>query len=298
MKPIFSRETVVERRQPFIRWSAVLAGAALALGLWNLLNLVFVGGALTAIDPDEIDHIRAFGIGTGIGSVLAPLIAMFIGGLVAGRLAGFYDDRVTAGHGAVVWAISSVLGLVIMAVVAGSLADKRAISAHANVAPPAPGAHAYVEDHLRLMNQELKAASVPTVGFDDFLDASRYAAGDGRAINRDAFISRLDANTKLSRPEAQLALDKLGPTAPDVIASGRDLALHRHAVMEAAESTGNGMLAAGVGLFLCLVTSVAGSVIGARVVGPRNRTREYERPDTLPGHPTAPVADPYTPAVE
>lgn len=274
----------------------MLTGAVLALGLWNLLDLVFVGGALTAIDADEIEHVRAFCIGTSIGSVLAPLIAMFVGGLVAGRLAGSYDQRVTVGHGALVWALSSVAGLVIIAVVAGSLVDKRAISAHVDVAPPPPGTHAYVEDQVRLVNQQLKAAGAPTVGFDAFLDAARYAAGDAHAINRDAFVSRLDANTKLSRPEAQLALDKLGPTAPDVIATGRDLALHRHAAMNAAEDTGNVMLAAGVGLFLCLVTAIAGAVIGAGIVGPRNRA--YERPDTIPGHPTAPATAPFTPAME
>src|SRR5688500_20368747 len=114
MKPIFSRETVVDRRQPQIHWGAALAGSALALGLWNLFNLLFIGGAMTAIEPDELDSISKFGIGTGIGSVLAPLIAMFIGGLVAGRLASHFDRRVAAGHGALVWALSSVLGLVIM----------------------------------------------------------------------------------------------------------------------------------------------------------------------------------------
>jgi hypothetical protein len=297
MKPIFSRETVVERRQPFIRWSAVLAGAALALGLWNLFNLLFVGGALTAIDPDEIDHVRSFGIGTGIGSVLAPLIAMFIGGLVAGRLAAFYDDRVTAGHGALVWALTSVIGLAIMAIVASNLVDKSAVRAHADVAPPAPGARAYVEEHVDAMNDQLKAANVPKVSFEDFLDASRHAASDGRSINRDAFVSRLDAKTKLSQPEAQLALDKLGATAPDVIANARDLAVHRQASLEAAEDTGNGMLAAGVGLFLCLLTSIGGSVIGGRAT--RHHTnRAYDRPDTIPGHPATPVTAPIVPTQE
>jgi hypothetical protein len=210
---------------------------------------------------------------------------MFIGGLLAGRLAAFYDRRVSAGHGAIVWAITSVLGLVIMANVAGNLVDKRALTAHADLAPPPPGASAYVDDHVRLLNQQLKAAGVPTVSTDDILDASRFAAGDGRAINRDAFIARLDANTKLSRPEAELALDKLGPTAPDIIATGQQLALHRQQAMQVAEDTGNAMLAAGVGLFLCLVTTMAGALIGGRRVA----NRVYDRPDTIPGHPATPA---------
>jgi len=279
MKPIFSREAVVDRRQPAIRWGAVLAGSALALGLWNLFNLLFIGGALTAIDPDEIDRANAYGIGTGIGSVLAPLIAMFVGGLVAGRLSSHYDRRVSAGHGALVWAITSVLGLVFMASVIGNLVDKRGVSAHAAaVEPIAPGTGAFVDDSVRMINQHLKSVSAPTISKTDFLDASRYAAGDGRGINKDAFVSRLDANTDLSRPEAEAVLTKLGDTAPDVIIAGQQLALHRQQAMEAAETTGNALLAAGVGLFLCLATSIAGAIIGS---GMRRRDG---RPEAIAHH--------------
>jgi hypothetical protein len=263
----------------------VLGGALLALGLWNLLNLLFIGGALTAIDPKEIDHVHAFGIGTGIGSVLAPLIAMFAGGLLAGRLASHFDNRVAALHGVLTWGIASVLGCVIMAMVAGSLTDKVAVEPHAvTMDAPAPGTRQFVDTKIDQMNNYLKSKSAPTVSTEDFLDASRYAVGDGRAINRDAFIARLDDKTKLSRPEAEAALVGLGNTAPDAMIAGQQLAQHRSAVLAAAESTGNAMLAAGVGLFLCLATTIAGAIIGAR----RMRNREYDRPDTIPGHTTAP----------
>ena len=286
MKPIFSRETVVDRRQPQIRWGAVLAGTALALGLWNLFNFLFIGGAMTSIDPDEIDDACKLGIGTGIGSVLAPLIAMFIGGLVAGRLASHYDRKVTAGHGALVWALTSVAGLVIMANVASSLVDKRMLAAHASdMNAPAPGTVAFIDDEVRLVNKHLDSLDAPKIETSDFLDAARYAAGNGRAINRDAFVSRLDANTKLSRPEAEAVLTQLGDRAPDTIIAAHQLALHRQQALELAEDTGNALLSAGVALFLCLATAIAGALIGSRV---RRYNREYERPDTIPGHTTAP----------
>ena len=205
----------------------MIAGAAIALGLWNLFNLLFIGGALTAIDPDEIDRATAYGVGTGIGSVLAPLIAMFIGGLVAGRMSSHYDRRVSAGHGALVWAITSIVGLVMMASVIGNLVDKRDVAAHGDLAAPPPGTAAFVEDEVRMVNQHLKSVSAPTIETADFLDAARYAAGDGRGINKDAFVSRLDANTDLSRPEAEAVLAKLGTDAPDVIMAGQQLAMHR-----------------------------------------------------------------------
>lgn len=289
MKPIFSREAVVDRRQPAIRWGAVLAGAGLALGLWNLFNLLFIGGALTAIDPDELDRSTGYGIGTGIGSVLAPLLAMFIGGLVAGRISSHYDRRVSAAHGALVWALSSVAGLVIMASVIGNLTDKSAVTAHADLAAPPPGTAAMVDDQLKLINQHLKAQNAHTIDKEDFLDAARFATGDNR-IDRDAFVSRLDAETELSRPEAEAALDRLGNSAPDTLIAAGQLAQHRQAAMKAAERTGNAMLGAGVGLFLCLATSIAGAVIGGRT-----RHRTPVRHDTIPGTPIASVM-PMTPA--
>lgn len=268
----------------------MLGGAALALGLWNLFNLLFIGGALTAIDPDELDRATGYGIGTGIGSVLAPLLAMFIGGLVAGRIAAHYDRRVSAAHGALVWAISSVAGLVIMASVLGNLVDKRAMSAHGDMAAPPPGTSELVDDQLRLINQHLKSQNAHTIDKEDFLDAAHYATGDNR-INREGFISRLDANTDLSRPEAEAALDKLGASAPETLIAAGQLALHREGAMKAAESAGNAMLAAGVGLFLCLATAIAGAVLG----GGRRAHRAPIRHDTIPGQPIVNVPPATTP---
>jgi hypothetical protein len=293
MKPSFSREAVVDRRQPYIRWSAVIAGSLLALGLWNLFNLLFVGGALTAIDPDELDNAHAMAIGTGIGSVLAPLIAMFIGGLVAGRIAAHYDRKVAAGHGALVWAITSVLGIIIMASVAGHFADKGARAAHANMAAsaPPPGTSDYIDDQVRIVNEHLKSQSAPQIETEDFLDAARHAAGDGRGVNKVAFVSRLDENTDLSRPEAEAVVAHLGDAAPDVLMAGHQLAVHREQAMEAAEDTGNALLAAGVGLFLCLATAIGGALIGSRMIGKNGR--RFDRPETIPGQPVAHTTAPY-----
>jgi len=295
MKPIFSREALVDRRHPQIRWNAIIAGSILALGLWTLFGLLFIGGALTEVDHDELQRVGTFGIGTGIGTVLAPLFAMFAGGLVAGRIVSAYDRRVSAAHGALVWAITSIFGLVIMASVIGGLADRREMRVHRGMATPPPGTAAYIEDQVRLINQHLKARNSPAITTNNFLDAARYA-GSGPTISRDAFVSRLDANTKLSRAEAEVVVETLGDAAPDAIIAGQHLALHRQQAMKAAEHTGNALLGAGVGLFLCLATTIAGSIYGARLL---MRNRNFDRPDTIPGavpHTTAPYPTTVPPA--
>ena len=102
MQPI-TRE-IIDRRQPAIRWSAVFAGTAVASGIWILLQIFGMGAGLVSLD-------RGAGIGSGAWALIVPFIAMFIGGLVAGSLAGTRDEKLGALHGVVVWALTSVLGV-------------------------------------------------------------------------------------------------------------------------------------------------------------------------------------------
>jgi MFS family permease len=121
MRPI-ARETIVDRRQPALRWSAVFAGATVAVALWVVLQLIGMGGGLAALELDDSGSLRSIGVGTTVWSMLAPLVALFVGGLVAGRLATTFDRKVGAAHGFVAWAIASIAGVIAMAWLVSALA--------------------------------------------------------------------------------------------------------------------------------------------------------------------------------
>jgi hypothetical protein len=71
-----------------LRWGAIFAGAVAALASWALLvSLGLAIGLSTAKGGAE--SLRASGIFTGIWGAISPLIALFVGGLVAGRASGF-----------------------------------------------------------------------------------------------------------------------------------------------------------------------------------------------------------------
>jgi len=110
MQP-YTRE-IVDRRSPGIRWSAVVAGTVVALGLWGVLQLLGLGAGLIAIDPDDPATARGIAVGAGAWSVLAPMLAMFAGGYVAVKLASTDEQRVAGLHGLVVWGLTSAAGLV------------------------------------------------------------------------------------------------------------------------------------------------------------------------------------------
>lgn len=265
MQP-FSRETITDRRQPYVRWTPVIAGALVALGTWMLLQLLFTGGALSAIDPDEIDNLRGYGIGTSLGSVLAPLLAMFVGGLVAGRLAAYYDQRVSAFHGVLVWTIASVLGLALLGAAIGSLVNRDHVAVHTEMSAPPPGAADFVDSTVASINARQRHQNAPQITKDQFLDAAHFAIEGRDAYDRSAFVARLDEQTKLSRPEAESVLDHLGDGAGDVMIAADQLAVHRMRALDAAEDAGKGMLGAGFALLLCLVSAAGGAVLGSRML--------------------------------
>lgn len=131
MRPI-TRETIVDRRQPSLRWSAVFAGGAVSIALWVLLQMISMGIGLTAVNLEDSGSLRNAGIGTTVASLAAPLIALFIGGYVAGRLATTFDRKVGATHGLVAWSIASLFGVVAVAFVIAAVAGSTMEASYAH----------------------------------------------------------------------------------------------------------------------------------------------------------------------
>ncbi|HWO13057.1 MAG TPA: hypothetical protein VNN80_26335 [Polyangiaceae bacterium] len=112
-----SRPLAAERPWRF-SWGAVLAGASISLGLWLLLHLLGLGAGLTAIDPDDLGSLRGVGLGTGIWSLIVPLVAMFLGGVATAKVAGPITRTAGAIHGAVLWSLANLAAtLLVMSVV-------------------------------------------------------------------------------------------------------------------------------------------------------------------------------------
>jgi uncharacterized membrane protein len=111
--PTISRETVlIDRRQPALRWSAVFAGAACSVGIWLVLQLLGIGAGLAAKGAaDSVDTMHTAQIATTVWSLVAQVIALFFGGMVAGRLAQSYERRIAGLHGLVMWALTALVGL-------------------------------------------------------------------------------------------------------------------------------------------------------------------------------------------
>jgi hypothetical protein len=103
-----------------ISWGAVLAGALLALVTQLTLGLLGLGIGLGSIDPmEEQNPMSGLGTGAAIWWGLSTLVALYLGGLVAGRLAGM--PRRTDGllHGLITWALVTLLTFYMLSTTVG-----------------------------------------------------------------------------------------------------------------------------------------------------------------------------------
>jgi hypothetical protein len=267
-------------------WSAILAGATVAVGAWLVLHLLGIGIGLTAIDPEDAGTLRGVGIGTGVWSALAPIIALFIGGLVAGRMAPTINTANAAIHGAVVWALTALVSMILISMAASS-AVKGAVAAGQGVAGIAAGAQ--LEDLglsraelVAPINERLRAEGLPPVSARSLeaaaRDALRGAIRQGR-LDRDIMVQSLTRNMGLTRAEAERVATLVEQRVTEIRErAGEAGAQAQRTALQAAEVTGKVLLVLSIVMLLGLAAAIAGAIASVRrerrehVVLPRAQT--------------------------
>ncbi len=116
------KEYVVTTNAPLrLSWGAVFGGTFVAAGIWILLYSLGLAIGLSRLDPENGRALRGAGIGTGIWSFIAPVLALFIGGLITARCSGFADRMSGAIHGAVMWGLTMLAGTLMIGITLSSL---------------------------------------------------------------------------------------------------------------------------------------------------------------------------------
>lgn len=99
--------TPVRRR---VSWGSIFAGVVTVLAISILISILVTSIGLFEFDPLSEHPTSGIGATVGIGTAISMIISFIIGGFVAGKLAG--ADGVI--HGLVVWAVTSIVAVLMV----------------------------------------------------------------------------------------------------------------------------------------------------------------------------------------
>lgn len=288
---------------PFkLSWGAIFGGTFVALGVWVLLYALGLALGLSSMDPNDPGSARTAGIGTGIWSLIAPLIALFVGGLVASRTAGVVDKGGGALHGAVLWGLTTLTGVILMGMVVSSLlgtvfnVGKAAVGATGaavtgvasqgnQVQDLARSFGLNAEDALAPINQRLQQEGKPAITADQLNAATRdvlnSAIQQGR-LDRELLVNSIAQNTALSRQDAQELAGRIetqwnqqwGQLQAQAGELKQDV---QQGALQAADTTGRVFW----GVFFALLLGLVSSILGA-TLGVSKRQRYYAGGTVVP----------------
>jgi hypothetical protein len=288
--------------RPRVSWGAVFAGAVAAVGLWMLLYAFGLAIGASTLNVQNAGSAKATGIFTGVWGVVAPLIALFVGGFVAGHGAGVWGRGDGALHGLVTWGLATIGGVWLLAglvsSIAGGVASLGRGAAHAagaaggetgQVEQAMRSAGLNAEDAVRPLNQRLRAEGHPTVSPDQLEAAARDAlqrsVREGR-FDRGVLVTSLSQNTSLSRSDAE---DLAAQVSTQVEGARSQLA---SGLQSATNAAGKALWGAFVALALGLIASIAGGLVGAP--GTKRRHRREPAPAPIPtARPVGPPREVY-----
>lgn len=275
-EPASLRQLGSERPWRF-SWGAVLAGASISVGTWLLLHVLGLGAGLTAIDPDDAGSLRGVGMGTGIWSLIVPLIAMFLGGFAAAKVAGPITRLGSAIHGAVLWSLATLAStMMVVSLISSLLGGAARLGGEAvNAAGSALGAAPAdmfsrvgisTDDLLAPVNERLRAAGRPEITSEQLgaatRDALRTAVREGR-LDREVLTSSLANATALSQADARqiaTSVEERWNQQASALRQGADQA--GTTALAAAETTGKGLLGLFFAMLLGLIAAIAGTEVG------------------------------------
>lgn len=104
-----------------VSWGAIIGGTVVAITTQMLLTMIGAAIGLAAYHPVGDTDAETFGIGAGIWWLVTGLISLFLGGLVAGRLAAYPRPADAMLHGVVLWGLTGVLSLFFLTTSAAGL---------------------------------------------------------------------------------------------------------------------------------------------------------------------------------
>ncbi|MFP2903043.1 hypothetical protein [Corallococcus sp. 4LFB] len=284
-----------------LSWGAIFGGTFVALGVWILLYTLGLALGLSSVDPSDAGSAKSAGIFTGIWSVIVPLVALFVGGMVAARSAGIVDKAGGALHGAVLWGLTTLLGVFMVSMLLSNVlgavfnVGKTAVNAggSAVVGAVTGGGNAAqsfglnANDALAPVNQRLQQQGMPPVTASQLEAATKDIVNEGvrqGRMDRELLVSNIAQNTNLSRQDAQEVANRVEQQVDQAKGKVGEVGQQvQQGALKVADQSGRVFWGIFAGLLLGLIASVFGATLG---VSRRQRIRAEGAVVTPPTTPT------------
>jgi hypothetical protein len=275
-----------------ISWGAIFAGAAIALAIGLMLNVLgtAVGAMLVDATARETPAAASFGIGAGLWVLISNLIGLGVGGYVAARLSGTADGTDGTLHGLAVWAASFLVSAVLLGNLLTGVASTVTTSASSILGGLARGAGSVASTAgEQIANRtSTEAIQSTTQSLMDRAQNALSGGGDPAAMNSDQrkaeianLVRRRITDGNLSTPdrerlnslvaaeygispqEAQQRTNRLEQQTKQALDQAEQRA------REAADATAKGAAWTSFAVFLTMLLGM-----GAAILGSRRGTRE------------------------
>jgi hypothetical protein len=159
-----------------VSWSAILAGAVIALAVYFVLTLLFGAIGISLTDAGVRD--RAVAIGVLVAMIASVIIALFTGGWVAAQLTAGENRQEAVIYGLLTWATVSIMALFLVA--AGLKAGYFAAVGGSMVAQNSPNAPNWKDGA-----KALGATDAQITSFESNLDKDKIAAAANDPANQE-----------------------------------------------------------------------------------------------------------------
>ena len=240
---VLDRSSVVGNEAPLsaVSWAAIFAGSVAAIALTVVLTSLGAGLGLTSVSAWSNVGASAttFTIGAGIGLIVVQWLSSALGGFITGRLrtkwAGLHTHEVffrDTAHGFLSWALSTILGTLLLASAASSIVSGGVRAASTVAGGAAQAATSSVSSYAvdGLFRSDRIDASTSTQ--DAAAQATRILAngvrnGDVSPADRTYLAQLVAAKTGISQTDAQKRVD-------DTIAGAKDAEIKARQAADAA----------------------------------------------------------------
>lgn len=101
-----------------VKWGAIWAGVFTFVAIESVFGMLAVAIFVSPVNPAAVHPITGLSVGASIWAIVLTIIAMFVSGLVTGRLAEVSTKNEGVAHGQVMFGLS-VLGVLLLTLLAG-----------------------------------------------------------------------------------------------------------------------------------------------------------------------------------